>query len=388
MKKDKKKICFVITAQNQYARSSLLLTELQKRKNIELSIVVAGSATLSHFGNVAIHMKGRNLVATEELQIVMEGGTPLAMARTTGLATMEFASAFSRLQPNVVVLRADRYEILGAATAAALLNIPVAHLEGGDVTGTIDESIRHAVTKLAHLHFVTNAQAYKRIERMGEPKKYIYNVGAPEVEYTAHVLAGKKVSLTHLNYEGVGAHIDFNKPYIVVMNHPVTTEYGSNKSNTQALLRAVDEEALQTIWFWPNIDAGTNEVSEAIRIFRELDDARAPIRFLKYVAPDEFLFLLQGASCLVGNSSAGIKEASYIGTPVVNIGTRQQGRTRGKNVLDINRYDTKLIKNAIEQQIGHGPYKQDGLYYKKGTSKRIVDVLEKETPPAQKQFND
>ena len=386
-KNPKKKICFVITAQNQYARSLLILKDLAKRPGVELQIVVGGSALLLNYGNVPKLLAEEGLPVTETMQMVIEGGTPLAMGKTAGLAVMEFASAFNRLTPDIVVIRGDRYEMLSAAMAAAYLNIPIAHLEGGDVTGTIDESVRHAITKLAHLHFVTNDDARARIIRMGEPEETVVTTGAPEVEFAASV-SKAPATLEKLNAAGVGAHINLDEPFLIVMNHPVTTEYGKNKNNTQALLRAVNDLALQTIWFWPNIDAGTDEVSEAIRAFRELEDPRPKMRFLKYLPPEHFIALLKKAACLAGNSSAGIKEASYLGVPVVNIGSRQEGRLRAKNVLDVPHYDQAAIRDAIRTQVAKGSYPKSDIYYKKGASARVADLLVTSNPSVQKRFVD
>lgn len=384
-KKNKKKVCFVITSHTHYARSSLLLQELQQHPDIELSIIVGGAADLPHYGNVPALLKKHNLPVTERIAIVVEGGTPIAMAKTTGLALIEFASVFERLKPDVVVVRGDRYEVLAAAVAAAYLNIPLAHIEGGDVTGTIDESVRHAITKFAQLHFVTNEQAHQRLRRMGEPAKSIMNIGAPEVELVAHLT--DKDALPDVNTLGVGENIDLSKEFLIVMNHPVTTEYGKNKARTQALLEAVHELAVPTIWFWPNADAGTDEVAEAIRAFREKHNP-AHMRFLKYLPPLEFVALLNTAACLVGNSSAGLKEASYLGVPVVNIGTRQAGRLRGKNVIDLTSYDTKAIKKAIRAQLKSKRYPRSSIYFKKGSSKNIAAALARVSPDVQKRFED
>lgn len=381
----KRKICFVITSQIHFARSVLLLRELKARSGVDLSIVVGGSANLSNYGNVPALLKKEGLPCSALLTMVVEGGTPSAMSKTVGLAILEFGSVFDGLAPDVVVVRGDRHEVLGAVIAAAYQNIPIAHIEGGDVTGTIDESVRHAISKFSQLHFVTNNDARERVIRMGESSKSVYNVGAPEVEYAAEV-ASNTVRID-INSTGVGADIDLSKPYIIVMNHPVTTEYGSNLEHTRELLETVSSLGIQTIWFWPNADAGTNEVSEAIRIFREHTDV-SNMRFLKYVAPEVFAPLLQNCACLVGNSSAGIKEASYMGVPVVNVGTRQDGRLRAKNVIDVPVYESSKIKNAVQKQIKAKKYPRSLLYFKKGSSKKIADILCGTLPPVQKRFVD
>ncbi len=380
----KRKICFVITAQNQYARSVLLLRELKRNPKVDLSIVVGGSAVLSNYGNVPKLMARDGFKADATIPMVVEGGTPLTMAKTTGLGLIEFASAFARIAPDIVLVRGDRYEMLAAAIAAAYLNISVAHIEGGDVTGTIDESVRHAITKLAHIHFPTNNEAYRRLVRMGEHKKSIVNTGAAELEFLEQ---SNKKSVPDISKLGVGSDVDLKKPFLLVLNHPVTTEYGTNLAHTEALLRAVHALDIPALWFWPNVDAGTDEVSEATRRFRE-HNPLSKLRFLKYVSPDDFAALLRLTACVVGNSSAGIKEASYFGTPVVNIGTRQTGRLRPRNVLDVPEYDEKKIHKAIDKQLAIGAFPRSSLYFKKGTSKRIVETLIAAPLTVQKRFVD
>lgn len=386
MTTSRKKICFIITAQNQYARSKLLLRELQSRHDVELSIVVGGSAILGHYGDVLALLARDGFTCTARIEMVVEGSTLTAMAKTVGLATIEFTNIFDRIRPDIVVVRGDRYEVLAAAIAASYLNVPVAHLEGGDVTGTLDESVRHAITKLAHIHFVTNDAAYHRVIRMGEPQDRVFNVGAPEVEFAAKIKGD--ISSDAINRIGVGDEIDLTQPFLMVMYHPVTTEYGDNGAHTHALLQSIVDVGMPTLWFWPNIDAGSDEMSKAIRMFRERDMSGVCIRFLKALSAEDFIALLGRTSCLIGNSSAGIKEASYLGTPVVNIGTRQNGRLRSENVLDVPRCVRASISRAIRRQVGHGRYPQSLVYFKKGSGKRIASILARVRLTAQKQFVD
>lgn len=382
----KRKICFVITSEIHYARNKLVLEALRVRKDIDLQIVVGASAILPAHGNVLALLARDKFPCSARILMTLEGGTPLAMAKTAGLGISEFANVFDALEPDIVVVRGDRYEVLSAAIAAAYMNIPVAHIEGGDVTGTIDESVRHAITKLSHIHFATNDSARKRLLRMGENPRFVFNVGSPEIEFVARNKKQLKVENTVINYLGVGDVIDVTKPYIIVMYHSVTTEYGSNRKNTEAILEAVYETGIPTIWFWPNTDAGTDEVSKAIRIFREVKKPRH-IRFIKYLSPEEFYGLLISSRGLIGNSSSGIKECSYFGVPVVNIGTRQDGRARAENVRDVS-YEKKAILVALKMQIAHGKYKRSEIYYKKNTSKKIANILATISPPIQKRFID
>ncbi len=380
----KRKICFIITSMIHYGRSKLILSEIQKNDSLELQIVVGASAILSKYGDVIEELGKEGFPCHSKITMTLEGGTPVAMAKTTGLGIAEFATVFDNLQPDVVLVRGDRYEVLAATIAAAYLNIPVAHIEGGDVTGTIDESVRHAITKLAHIHFTTHEEARRRVLSMGEHTDYVFNVGCPGLEFLAK--NNYTVSNDLVNYLGVGDAIDIDKPYLVVMQHPVTSEMGENRGSIEETLNAVYELDIPTIWFWPNVDAGTDEISKGIRIFREKNNPRR-MRFIKYLPPEQFVGLLKKSACLVGNSSAGIKEASFLGVPVVNIGTRQSGRMRADNVIDVG-YDRDEIKTAVQKQVAHGSYPPSSAYYKDGTSKKIVDILSSIKLYTQKKFVD
>ena len=381
---DKRKICFVITSRIHYGRSKMILDEIKKHPALDLQIVVGASAILPTYGDILSIMEKDGFKYNAKIIMTLEGGSPVAMAKTAGIGITEFATAFDNLQPDIVVLRGDRYEVLSAAVAAAYLNIPVAHIEGGDITGTIDESVRHAITKLAHIHFPTNEDSKQRILSMGEDPDYVFNVGCPGLEFIDN--NRKEVTNEYLNEKGVGDAVDIAKPYLLVMQHPVTTEFGDNRHNTVETLEAVLASGMQAIWFWPNVDAGTDEVSKAIRSFREEHNPKG-MRFIKYIPAEEFTMLLDSAACLVGNSSAGIKEASFLGVSVVNIGTRQRGRRQGKNVVNVS-YNREEILDAIKHQVAHGRYERDEYYYRSDTSKNMVNLLANIKLYTQKFFHD
>lgn len=382
--KTKRTICFPITSRIHYARQKHLLEKLRVHPGIELQLVVGGSVLLDKYGEKflpAIQADGFQI--NETLFNVVDGGTHIAMAKTAGLTALEFANTLHKLNPDIVLIRGDRFEQLAIAMVAAYLNKTVAHIEGGDLSGTIDESVRHAITKLAHIHFVTNDDARRRVIQMGENPRQVFNVGSPEVEFAARV--GKQYDGRMINKTGAGATIDVSKPFLMVLYHPVTTEK-NNRSKAEAVLRAVDDLNIQTIWFWPNSDAGTNDVAKAIRIYREHGLLKNnKIRFVTDLLPEDFIGLLRRASVLAGNSSSGIKESSYFGTPVVNIGTRQQGRLRGLNVLDTG-YSKNDIVESIKKQIKHGKYPVSKIYYQPTTSQKIVEVLNKTKLYTQKKF--
>lgn len=381
----KRKICFPITSRIHYARQKHLLLLLSKSSKVELQLVVGGSVLLEKYGEKFLpEMKLAGFNINEMLFNVIEGGTHITMAKTAGLTALEFSNSLHKLDSDIVMIRGDRFEQLAMAMTAAYLNKTIVHIEGGDVSGTIDESVRHAITKLAHIHFVTNEDSYRRVVKMGENPRNVFNVGSLDAEFASLVdknLNGQK----SLNSIGTGAFIDVNKPFLMVMQHPVTTEK-NNRHHLNLTFKAIRELDMPTVWFWPNEDAGTNEMAKAIREFREkYQDKIGHIRFVTDVLPEDFIALLRKTRCLVGNSSAGIKECSYLGTPVVNIGTRQNNRLRDLNVVDAG-YNSMAIKKAIQKQIKHGFYPSSSIYYKPNTSKKIAEVLSKTKLFSQKKF--
>jgi len=305
---------------------------------------------------------------------VLEGENLAAMAKTTGLGMLELATVFDNLKPDVVVTVADRYETLATAVAASYMNIPVAHVQGGEVTGSIDEKVRHAVTKLADLHFVSTDRSAERVIKMGEDPAAVFVTGCPSIDLAAEILRDPTLNFDpFLKYGGVGASVDLSNGYLVVMQHPVTTEYQRAKLHVLEALHAVRDSELPTLWFWPNVDAGSDGTANGIRTFRERE-APTNIHFFKNMEPTDFLRLICNCRCLVGNSSVGIRESSYLGVPVVNIGSRQSGRERGRNVLDVG-YDRTEIAAAIRHHRNNGRYGNDSLYGDGQAGKRIAKLL-------------
>ena len=374
-KKKRRKVCFVITSFIHYSRSLLILEELKKRSDVDLHIIIGGTALLSKYSSRYAYVKNilerdgfKNLY---EVYFNLEGDSGAVKAQTAGLGLIEFAHLFNNLKPDLVVVRGDRFEVLSAAMAASYMRIPIAHLEGGDVTGTLDETVRHSITKLSHLHFVTNDDARRRVLQMGEPADYVFNFGSPEIEI-AKKMARHPVRVAIME-TGSGSPIDISKPYLMVMYHPVIGEKQGLSEKTKELLAAVHALAMPTLWFWPNFDVGAEEISREMRVFNDTVSGHR-IRFLRYLPPQEFLSLLNGAKCLIGNSSAGIKESAYFGTPVVNVGTRQWGRLRGENVTDAPE-SAAALQGAILKQIKAGKYPPTRLYRAENTGKRIAGTI-------------
>jgi len=370
----KRKVCVVVTARPSYSRIKTALKAIEEHPHLELQLVVAASALLERYGSAVRYIEDDGFKISARVYMVLEGENLASMAKTTGLGLLELATVFDNLRPDVVVTVADRYETLATAVAASYMNIPVAHVQGGEVTGSIDEKVRHAVTKLADLHLVSSKNAAERVIKMGEDPASVHITGCPSIDLAARVLDAPKLNFDPLKrYGGVGAPLDISKGYLVVMQHPVTTEYELARKHVVETLHAVQELDLPTLWFWPNVDAGSDGTSGGIRSFRESVQPKN-IHFFKNMEGMDFLRVLCNSRCLIGNSSVGVRECSYLGVPVVNIGSRQAGRDRGTNLLDVN-YDQQEIVGAVKHHMGNGRYPKDITYGNGHAGKKIAQVL-------------
>ncbi len=369
-----RKICVVITARPSYSRIKTVLESVQSHPELKLQLIVGASALLDRYGEVVNIIRADGFQPDAVVYMVLEGENLITTAKSTGLGVVELATIFDNIRPDVVVSVADRFETIATAIAASYLNIPLAHVQGGEVTGSIDEKVRHAVTKLSSLHFVANSQAADRVIRMGEEPETVFISGCPSVDIAARVMDSTKNGFDPFkSYAGVGTQFDVRNGYLVVMQHPVTTEYSDAGSQIQETIAAVEALDQPTFWFWPNVDAGSDHISKGLRRFRETG-RHGSIYFFKNMTPEDFLKLLMGARCLIGNSSVGIREASYLGVPVVNIGNRQGGRDRAKNVMDVG-YSCEAIVGAVRRHLANGRYASSGLYGDGKAGERIANIL-------------
>jgi UDP-hydrolysing UDP-N-acetyl-D-glucosamine 2-epimerase len=385
----KRRICFPITSRAYYGRSQLLIKKLHHHPAVDLELMLGGSILLDKYSrHVSDDIKEGGFTISASLFNVIEGGNHVAMAKTACLTALEVTNSLYTADPDVVVICGDRFEQLAIAMAAAYLNKTIAHIEGGDLTGSIDESVRHAITKLAHIHFVTNDDARRRVLAMGEDPKYVFNTGSLDVERVA-CLEGAAADITtqELSGYGVGHDVDVEQPFLTVIQHPVTTE-SDNRKHLETTFRALAALETPIVWFWPNPDAGTGEMAETLRHVREHHEAATErMRFITNVPADQFIALLKRTACVVGNSSAGIKECSFLGTPVVDIGGRQQGRLSAANVIRTS-YDADEVRAAVKRQLAHGRYAPSHIYFKPNTSQAMVDVLTSVDLYTQKRFHE
>lgn len=371
----KRKVCVVITARPSYSRIRSALEAIKQHPGLELQIVVAASALLERYGRAEQVIEEEGFHIDRRVYMILEGENPVTSAKSTGLGLAELATVFSDLRPDMVVTIADRFETMATAVCAAYMNIPLVHVQGGEITGSIDEKVRHAVTKLADIHFVSTQKAAERVIRMGENPDQVYVTGCPSIDLAKRAIEKPSLTVDTIfeKYGGVGSRFEISQGYLVVMQHPVTTEYAKARRHVEETLHAIKDIGIPTLWFWPNVDAGSDGTSTGIRAFRE-NHALPNIHFFKNMHPEDFIQVLNHCKCLVGNSSVGIRECAFLGTPVVNIGSRQNGRDRGQNVLDSD-YARKDVMVAIEKQMAAGQYPSDSLYGTGNAGQKIADLL-------------
>lgn len=375
-KMSKRKICIVVTARPSYSRIKTALKAIDEHPDLELQLVVAASALLNRYGTAVNIIKKDGFKIAAKVFNVLEGESLEAAAKTTGIGILELSTVFVNLQPDIIVTIADRFETIATSIAASYMNIPLAHIQGGEVTGNIDEKVRHANTKLADYHFVASSDAEQRVIKLGEDAEMVFNTGCPSIDLAAEVLENSTLNFNpYQRYGGVGSRPDISNGYVVVMQHPVTTEHEQSRRHIEETLHAINDLKLPVLWFWPNVDAGADGTSSGIRSFRERYNLEH-LHFFKNMEPNDFLKLLYNSKALVGNSSVGIRECAYLPVPVVNIGSRQNKRHRGNNVIDVD-YDRNEILNAINYWIENGKPASSEIYGGGDAGKRIADILSK-----------
>jgi len=370
----KRKICVVITARPSYARIRSALYAIQSHPDLELQLIISGSALLTKFGSAIDFIREDGFSPDAEIYHMVDGETLLSSAKSTGLAVIELSSELEKMKPDAVITIADRFETLATAIAAAYLNIPVIHIQGGEVTGSIDEKVRHAVTKLSDIHLVSTQKAYERVISMGENPSSVYITGCPSIDIAKEILENPDMDFDPFDkYKGVGNTFDIASDYLIVMQHPITTEHYLSNEQTLQTLSAIKSLDIPTFWFWPNPDAGSAGISKELRRFREYEE-HSNIHFVINMTPKDFLKLALSSSCIIGNSSVAIRECSFLGIPAVNIGNRQFGRERGNNVIDTN-HDASTIIQSIKTQLNRTDIASEHLYGDGYAGEKIADIL-------------
>jgi UDP-hydrolysing UDP-N-acetyl-D-glucosamine 2-epimerase len=384
MTNKKIRIAVVLVDRANYGRLKPVMVGLREHPDVDLHVICAGTMLLGKYGKTLNVLKQDGFDIAEQIYMEVEGSVPSTMAKSVGFGVIEFTGVLQRLQPDFVVMIGDRYEAISAAIATVYQNLCLIHFQGGEVTGSIDELTRHAITKLAHYHVPATQRSCDYVLAMGEDPKSIVHIGCPSVDVIND--ASKNIpeeALQSLSM-GVGPSIDFDEPYLMVIFHPVTTEVHDAEEQMKELLSAIHETGIQTILLWPNIDAGSDTVAQEIRRFRE-QYPKALLHAYKNFEPEVFISVLSNAICAVGNSSSFIRDGSVIGVPVVLVGSRQDGREWGEAVTRVEPVKTEIIV-AIEAQVKVKKYPASELYGKPGISKEIVGKLVELKPYAQKKL--
>lgn len=368
-----RKICVVVASRANYGRVKSLMRAIQEHPDLELQLIVGASVMLYRFGKAIDIIKDDGFEPDRTIYYVVEGETLSTQAKSTGLGVIEMATAFDDLKPDMVVTVADRFETMSTAISASYLNIPLVHIQGGEISGNIDEKVRHAITKLSDIHFPATEQSRNRLINMGEMPEYIFNYGCPGMD----TLNNNDLSISDDamdKYGGVGHSVNWAEPYILMVQHPVTTSYGEGLKQVNAVLHALKKvQGYQKIVLWPNIDAGTDDVSKGLRVFRE-KNKELPFHFFRNFSPEDYARVLANAHCAVGNSSSFIREGSFLGVPVVLVGGRQEGREHGANVILSDYNEGEIYQKTIDQ-LSIGKLQQEPIFGNGNAGTLMVEKL-------------
>lgn len=367
-----KHICIYIGGRANYSSIKSVMNAIKNDPEMKLSTLVGSSALLKRYGKVEDELIKDGFNIDYRFYSHVEGGNPETMVKSSGLALIEVSSIFSQMNPDCVLVVGDRFDVMPVALATAYMNIPLAHTMGGEVTGTIDESIRHALTKFANIHFPANDDAAKRILKMGEFENTVFNHGCPRNDLVLNEIETSN-SYAVLNEYFENFNFLENEKYILLSQHPVTTEFENNVSYIKETLSALKKTGLPAILLHPNADAGGEDIIKCIEDF--IDENNDP----KYISSSNlpnriYIHLMNTTSCLLGNSSSGIREGALIGTPVVNLGTRQNQRQAADNVITVKN-NSEDIYNAILNRVEHGKFDRDELYGDGKTGVKIAKTL-------------
>lgn len=363
-----KKVCIAIGYKSDYSRIKSVVAAIRDHPDLEPYLVVASVSGIPWYDDFLKTIEEDGYKVDYLANTVIGTRNIAAMGQSVALGLLQYPILFKTIDPDVLVVIGDRFETLSPVIAASFGNIPVVHIMGGEKSGTVDESVRHAVSKFANLHFVANEDAKERLIRMGENPETVYVTGCPSVD---ELLEIKRA------IEAIDVREKTSK-YIMVIQHPVTTEAGRAKSQMIETLEAIRQIEHPVYLWYPNIDGGSGLMVEAIDEFMKSLSlkGRTRIRLFTHMPMERFIHLLRGCSCLVGNSSSGIRESCYFGTPTLNLGTRQNGRLRGKNVLDVP-HDREEIKRWIENSLTlpRCRFKPEYLYGDGKAGEKIAEIL-------------
>lgn len=368
----KKRISVTTGTRAEYGILRPVLQKIQASKKLHLYLIVTGTHLSKKYGLTINEIKKDGFRIYATIDMIPKGNSTYHMATALGKGIVEFSKVFKKLKPDINLVLGDRDEVLASTISAYHMNIPNAHIHGGDRTqGGIDEYNRHAITKMSNIHFAATKKSYERIMKMGENPKTVFLTGSPSID---EIFANKIISRKNLEKR---YPFKFNGDEILLLQHSVTTQSEFSEKQIRSTLKAIVKTRRPTIAIAPNSDAGSRTIFHYLELYSK---KYAFIKLYPSVPRNDYLGMIKHCGILVGNSSSGMIDASYFNTPVVNIGIRQEGRERGKNVIDVPRINTQAIHNAISRAFSMRQTKSfvnEFIYGNGNASKKIVQCLEK-----------
>lgn len=359
----KRKICYITGTRADFGLMANTLKHLHANPGVELTLCVTGTHLSQEYGYTIDEIKAFNFTIAREIEVALNPATSVTMAIAVANQMMGFTNAFHEIKPDIVLLLGDRGEMLAAALAAIHLNIPIAHIHGGERSGTIDESFRHAISKLSHYHFVATENSRDRLIKMGENPGAVFVTGAPGLDDISQRIAKSKSDICK------ELAIDVNASIGLAVFHPVVQEIEQMKYQIQEVISSMMEFSLEWICLLPNSDAGREYIHEALQAAKHRN-----IRLFTHMERALYLNCMSIADVMIGNSSSGIIEAASFGLGVVNIGSRQNLRERGNNVIDVLPHRDS-ITSAIHKIVTHGKYNECNIYGDGKAAELITHLL-------------
>jgi UDP-hydrolysing UDP-N-acetyl-D-glucosamine 2-epimerase len=378
----KRKICVVTGTRAEYGIFLPILDLLKKSENIELQLVVTTMHLSEEFGLTYKQIEKDGFTINEKIENLLASDTKTSMAKSSALATMLLSGAYDRLEPDVVLLLGDRFETHAAATTALLMNIPIAHIHGGEITeGAVDEQIRHSITKMSYLHFTSTEQYRDRVIQLGENPNRVFCTGAPGIDNTLKLKLLEKAALEkELEWK-------ITNPTAIFTFHPETLSDSSTELQIQEILRQIKESNINVIFTYANADNGGRTINQAINKFAHQDTKKYLV--VKSLGQLKYLSAMKHADLLIGNTSSGIIEAASFHLPVINIGNRQEGRIQSGNIINSGIPDLgRSISKALTNDFTTHCKSISNLYGKGDSAQKIVKLLEEKNLSYIKRFHD
>lgn len=367
--KIKRKIAVIASSRATYGYKKRIIKQIYSSKDLELLLFVTGSHPLSKYGHSIDEIINDEIPITAQIDMLIDGDTPATFAKSLGVEMLGLAQAFQNCKPDILLVTGDRGEMFIACATAAYMNIPVAHIQSGDVSGHIDGAARHAMTKLSHIHFPSCKDSADRVINMGEEPWRVFNVGAPQLDI---ILEEKRITKNVLSKK---LKVDLANRTVLCIFHSTLVENDKSKKQMENILKALSEKNLQTIVIFPNMDTGNAPIIKTIEKYKKYKNFTAFSNLDRSV----YISLMSSVSLLIGNSSSGILEAPSFKLPVINIGNRQRGRMQASNIINCN-FEIKNIKSSIDKVFNDKKFKQNLIqcrnpYGDGKSSKRIVNIL-------------